>query len=292
MRIIEGVAVLTVLTALGTADRLAPSAARGAEGEQPSDLTLGNLFSEGWDQPFQERPDEGSVPRFRLFRTRPAFLEREVRVDFRCARNADDGEFDEYEIEPELDLPFNRRFMIELEPEYVWLDGHRGNPSESGSSWSIGSTLQLIDTVDSAANVQFALGVPSEEAERTRLGVTLAGFRDLGYRIGLQSHVGFNFFTGTPVDPDDVDSQLHFGLALTKTLARDYPGFQKFTFFVETFGVTNLDGDRSGHTDLSVLPAVRWEIGNEWWVAAGYETPVTSPRPFDKEWHFALLKDF
>ena len=231
--------------------------------------------------------------RMRLFRTRPAFLEREFRLNYRFENNADHGEADEHELEPEMHLPFNRRFQIELEPEYTWIDGKHGEPDRDGPTWTARAYLQLVDTECAAMNVQLGVTVPAGgelEEERTRLSVAVARFEDLGNQFGLQAHVGHDFLLGHS-EPGEPDHELNYAVALTKTLTEETPGFEHFTVFVESFGITELNGEHEGRTQLSFVHGARWEVGKDWWVAAGVEVPVTGPRPYDEVFHFAVIKE-
>lgn len=263
------------------------------EKKEPGDLTLWNLFSAGWNEEFKERSKAGRAPRIRLFRTRQAFLEREFRLNYRFENNGDGGEVDEHELEPEVELPWNRRFMTEIEGEYVWQDLKNGEPDRDGSVWAVIGMLQLVDTYNSAMNVQLRLEVPSKgelDEGRTNLGLVLAGFRDLGNQYGLQAHIEKDFLIGDH-NSEDPHHVLTYALALQKTLTDDVKGFEHFTVFVEAYGVTDLDDEHDGSTRFSFLPGVRWEVGKEWWVAAGIELPVSGPRPFDGVFHFAIIKD-
>lgn len=263
-------------------------------GEELGDLTFRNLFSAGWDEKFEEREKTGRAVRIRYFRTRPAFLEREIRFNFSYEKNGDAATVDEYEAEAEFEIALNRRFQVELEPEYTWLQPKAGNGTD-WASWTARTCLQLVDTATTAMNVQFSLGAPPQDdfgTHRTRFGIDLAYFRDLGGRVSLQTHVGTDFFTGAAPGPDDPTSQFHYAVALGKTLTEDLPLLENFTVFCEAYATTNVDGARSGESAVSLIPGVRWELGRDWWVAAGIEVPVSHPHPYDQTVHVALVKDF
>ena len=52
-----------------------------------SNLTLGNFFTEGWNQPYSHRSDPDAAPDMALLRVQTNFLEREFRFDFSSERN-------------------------------------------------------------------------------------------------------------------------------------------------------------------------------------------------------------
>ena len=284
MRFVRGRVVVGALV-------LCARAGWGGEDAGLPDLTIQNFLSAGWREEFEERPHSGHALRGRLFRTRPGFLERELRVDFRAGQGSEERE---YELEPEIELPLNRRFQIELEPEYVWIDGRDGEPDGHGPTWSARAALQGIDTSDTALNAQLGIEVPSGgdlEERRTDVNLALAGFRDLGARIGVQAHVGVHFLLGSGDQEDDPDRELDYAIALTKTVTDETPGFAHVTAFLEGFGKTELDGRHAGRTHLTLLPGLRFEIGWGVWLGAGVELPVTEPREFYETYHVAIIKE-
>ena len=274
-------------------DPLCPNCACGEheeeEYEEPCALTMGNLLA-GWNQEFVERSHEGRALRGRLFRTKKGFLEHEFRADYAFVSGADDGLVDEHELEVELDLPFNRRFMMELEAETEWEDA--GNDVEFTSHYNIVSVFQLVDTYATALNLQFNVAPPidSESGDDTKLGLTLAGFRDLGGCYGLQAHVGNEWEVG-PRAADDADSRLTYALALTKTLTDDCGHFSHFTVFGEFYAETILGGADDGETEVSFVSGARWEVGREWWVLTGVELPLSDPEPYDYQFRLGVVKE-
>jgi hypothetical protein len=261
------------------------------EEKEPSDLTLSNLFAVGWSEKFAERPKAGRAARIHLFQTRRPFFDEEFRLNYRFEHNGDGGALDEHELEPEIEFPLNRRLLFEVEGEYTW-QNFRREPERNGGTLGLSAWLQLVDTADSALNVQFRVDAPNRglDESRTRLGLVLAGFRDLGHRVGLQAHVENDFIVGG-TKAGDPHNELTYAVALTKTLTDDTPCLGYFTPFVETYGVTQLDGGRAGSTAFSFLPGVRWEFKKDWWFAAGVEVPVTGPRPFDETVHIAIIRE-
>jgi hypothetical protein len=261
--------------------------------EEPTDLTLDNFFCAGWNERFEERPTEERAVRVPLFRTKLGFLEREVRAMYRFANRADHGAADEHELEVEVDLPLSRRFMLEFSPEQTWRDG-KGTRDWDGARWTSLAVLQLVDTVHTAANVQFNVSTPMKngsEEDATRLGLSCAAFRDLGDRVGFQAHFGHDFLVGGEAG-DGARFEMNYAVALTKTLTEETPWLGNLTPSLELAGVTALEGGTTGRTNLSLVPGVQWELREHWWVTMALEVPLTGPRPFEEGLHFSIYREF
>ncbi len=90
---------------------------------------------------------------------------------------------------------------------------------------------------------------------------------------------------------------MRYDVSIAKTLTDSKtPMIADFTVFLETFGATNLDGPRSGHTDISFTPGIRFNptgrVEKAWWVQTGIEFPVTGARPFNERIFVAVIHDF
>lgn len=273
--------------------------------EEPSDLTLWNFFSAGWDQNFKERSHEGRAPRLHLFKTRQGFLEREFRFNYSFARNADAGAIDEHEFEGEIEYALNRRFLMEFEPRMVWersnLDGTTEHELEA--TW-VAARLALVDTYWSAYAFDFRIVAPAnqEAHDRTRLGFFLAGFEDLtrfGFRrVGLYFSSQLFTFVG-PLEDSDTRSEVNFGISIAKTFTDpDTPLFGDFTLFLEAFDETALDGDDAGRSAVTLTPGFRFKFYEQekteqtFWIMSGVEFPISGPNPFDYEVHVAFIWEF
>jgi hypothetical protein len=294
----------------------------GHEGEdhekEPSDLSLCDFFTAGWDEPFEERPREGRAPRFNLFKSRQGFLERIGFLGYSYTNGLDGGQ-NEHELSGGVEWAFNRRFQVGVESFYTWqrpssADSRRGD----GLRWEFSTRFQLIDTADRAYNFQIHVVTPDStlDAPQTELAFTLAGFEDLTKTLGLRrvgvyydveyvSLIGPRGLTpsagGDDSSPDGAGrrpgSLFRYDVSVAKTFVDPtVPLIGDFTAFVETFAETQLDGSRSGNTLVSFTPGVRFNpTGREekaWWVQAGVEFPVSGPRPFNERVLLEIIHDF
>ena len=279
---------------------------------EPPDLGLRDFLTTGWDEKFEERHRKGVAPRFNLFKTRQGFLEQIFAVDYGYLSRTDGGRFNEHEAAAGFEYALNRRFEIDAKPFYTWKTSRGERASQNGLRWDLGTRFQLIDTTDTAVNVQLRVVTPSAHLEdrQTTLGFVFAGFNDLTKhglcRTGLYYHVEYDALLG-PRDAEPeaeglppvqrASSRITYSVALAKTLVDpEVPLIGDFTVFLEAFGATDLNGTKSSQTFFSFTPGVRMNLsGREekaWWLQTGYEIPVTGPRAFNYGFRIALIRDF
>ncbi|MDO8431480.1 MAG: hypothetical protein Q7S58_03630 [Candidatus Binatus sp.] len=261
-----------------------------------SNLGLNNFFTYGWTEGWSE-PEEGpdDAPRFRLLRIQRAFWERELRLTYNSAFRPDAHGNDEQEGEFELELPISRRFLIEFE-------GGVAAARQAGRHWMaqasdlrITPEVMLIEThrlsFSSGLVVETPTGGRAVEQGRTSLTPYLALWGDLGHRIGLHSYLGSEFPLGGSGSSSPT-AVLQYAIAPSITVtpkSMDYLG--DLTFFIEGDGETRA-GNRISRTTLNLLPGTRWLVFRDTWIAAGYEFPITEPKPFTGRAWVSLYLDF
>lgn len=260
------------------------------------DLTFGTFFSYGWDVAWKE-PVEGpdDAPRFRLLRIQRAFWEREIRIASPYAFGADGGTVNELEVEVEIELPVSRRFLIEFEPALKGIKPYGGLWAFGAGDLSVIPQVMLYETKDvsfsSGLSVRVPTGSQSVGAGRTSLAPYLALWTDLGQRVSLHTFFGTEFPLAG-YGPGRPDSVFQYAAALAKTVTpKNTPWFGNLTFFAELNGTTNIGGPNRS-TTVTLLPGVRWLVLKDFWLAAGYEAPLTGTRQFDGRVWFSIYRDF
>jgi hypothetical protein len=270
-----------------------------------SDLTLFNLFSAGWNEPFARRQRLSGTPDCDLLRVQSNFLVREFRVNYFFqsdihSKNA------VHSFDALLAWGFNRRFLLGVLGNYQWLDGRQATDSDGGTA-SLLARIQLVDTERSSYAVNFRVTPPNRGIgeHQTGLSYGLGGFEDLAYwlnlnRVGLYYSVGFNSLTG-PWQPGGKQNDVAYDVSIAKTLtAPDTPFFGNFTVFVENFAQTDLDGNHAGRTLFTITPGIRFNLGKsdrvnfgkDNWLMFGADIPVAGPRPWDAVYRFSYIKNF
>jgi hypothetical protein len=85
---------------------------------------------------------------------------------------------------------------------------------------------------------------------------------------------------------------LQYGIAPTKTVtSKDTPFLGNLTLFIEFNGTTQLGGTHP-QTTLTALPGVRWLLFKDFWLAGGYEFPLSGTNALDSRVWSSIYRDF
>jgi hypothetical protein len=263
-----------------------------------SNLTLGNFFSEGWNQPYSHRSDPDAAPDMALLRVQTNFLEREFRFDFASERNIHGAAKKDVDtLDGLVAYSFNRRFMLEVVSSYEWDDYRVGN-NMSGAGGAIVARLQLVDVPGSSYALTARTSLPDTGVgdHETTVSFALAGWQDLTQlglsRTGLYFHVQEETYAG-PGTAGEKRNDITYAVSLAKTWTRpDMPIFGNFTTFVEGYGATNLDGDEKGVTTITVTPGIRMTLGHGNVLIAGVDIPVSNPHPYGVIYRLTYIINF
>ncbi len=113
---------------------------------QPSNLTLGNFFTEGWDQEWVRRRTPGEAPDMSLLHVQTNFLEREFRTDYYSQQNTGGNKTGNVSFADALiAYGINRRFMIEVVGNYQWNNARTGSGT-SGAGAALVARVQLVES--------------------------------------------------------------------------------------------------------------------------------------------------
>jgi hypothetical protein len=276
-----------------------------AEGDPP-DLTLWNFFSAGWDEEFTRRESEGRAPDLALLRVQTNFMEREFRTNYFFQNNIHSKTNKNLtDLDAFLAYAFNRRFMLEVFANYQWLDTRTGHDLDGAAARLVGR-VQLISTADSSYTFNFQVTAPNRGTgeHQTTFSYGMAGFEDLTklglYRVGLYGSFLFDSFAG-PHAPGARLNDVQYDITIAKTWTDPRtPLIGNFTTFVENFAQTDLDGNNSGHTLVTITPGIRFNLGKlpgiklglDNWLMGGVDIPVSGPKPWDATYRFTYIKNF
>ena len=261
------------------------------------DITLGNFFSVGWNEPWQKYPRGQGTPDMSLLRVQTNFLAQLFRTDLAIQENrAENSVSDNTLLTGTLEYAFNRRFMLALIGNYRWLDSRAGEDNEGGAVAAF-ARFQLLENRNLSLAFTFRAGLPNHDLreKNTTLGFAFAGWQDLEPlglgRTGLYYHVQEETLAG-PAKPGARHNALTYDISLARTWTKPDAWLGNATTFVEGYGRTDLDGEVKGQTLITITPGVRATIAHRHIVMAGVEFPLTDERPFDRTLRFTYIYNF
>ena len=121
----------------------------------PSDLTLSNFFSAGWDDDYAQRQRATGTPDLPLLRVQTNELLRLFRANFYDQYNLNNTTRKDFvDVDGFIDWSFNRRLMIEFEGAYQWADLRKGTETSGGFPGLL-TRIKLIDTEPSELSFCF-----------------------------------------------------------------------------------------------------------------------------------------
>lgn len=201
-----------------------------------SDLTLENVFSMGWDEPWSKQPHPDGAPDMTLLRVQSNLLLYSLRTDYYFGRMTPANRDRQIEFSNQLfEFSPNRRLMVGAFGSFDWMDG-RTRPDREGVGYGALARLQLIDLKDASYAFNLRAAAPNEGIgeRQTVTSFALAGWHDLTplgmYRVGLYWHVqGATWIGPAPVGGRRND------LTFAKTWRAPTLRLESFTTFVEAF---------------------------------------------------------
>ena len=276
-----------------------PVGAQTAEpSEQPSNLTLSNFFTEGWNQEWTHRVNPEGAPDMSLLHVQTNFLEREFRFDSYNQQNlSNDSNKGTYFTDALVAYGINRRFMLEVVTNYEWKDP-KGSDNINGAGGALLGRVQLVDVPGSSYAFNVRVSAPNEGIglEQTEFTASLAGWQDLTglglKRVGLYYSLQEDTYAGPAEGAKRND--LAYDVSVAKTWTDRDKG--NFTTFVELYATTNLDGPANArglrYTEVNVTPAIHYNLTRNNVLMFGVDLPVSSPHDFTKTYRLTYVYDF
>lgn len=262
-----------------------------------SDLTLANLFSDGWGESWVKRPHPEEAPDLTLLRVQSNLLLQSLRTDSYYERPTatDKSRAVEY-VSQTVEYALDRRLMLAVFGNYQWLDRREGDDGQGGSYGGL-VRLQLWDVPHASYALNFRVAAPNDGLgeKQTLTSVALAGWHDLTTlglrRAGVYWHVQGETEWG-PGAPGARRNDLTYDLSLAQTWSRPDSGLGNFSTFLEAYAKTDLDGPHSSRTGVTLTPGFRFNLYHHHVVMFGVDIPVTTPRPFDQIFRLTYIYSF
>lgn len=263
------------------------AAAAQAPAAELSELSLGNFFTAGWDEPWAKRPHPGGAPDLTLLRVQSNLLLYSLRTDFFYERTANSSKDRSVQFINQLfEYSLNRRLMLAAIGNYQWIDGRR-EPDRDGAGFGGLARLQLFDLKDASYALNFRVAAPNDGiGERQTLSsFSLAGWHDLTpvglNRMGLYWHVQAETWAGPHVSGTR-QNDLTYDLTLAKTWTRPDAALGNVSTFLEAYAKSDIDGRSRGHFVATLTPGFRFNVHHHHVFMVGVDLPASAPRPYDQ----------
>jgi hypothetical protein len=263
-------------------------------------LSVGTLFSEGWDQAWASPPPgDGGAPRqgwigaqdgvfYRLWITTYSFAR-----EFGENGNQHVGEFTLYQ-------PLSRRFELRYDiPMFVSSRGPDDKYHTAAGDIAITPRVILSESENVTQSVSVTLQAPTGNSENGNNVAAVTPAYEIWANVwqGLVVRGGLNMFL--PYGHDSFDetgarntftANLAAGYYLTQ---HDATPFGDLVLYLAS-SLETLTDDRgpSNRVTLHLTPGFRSHLGCNWYALGAVDVPVTNPEPFDFKPIVGLMKVF
>ena len=269
-----------------------------AEPSRWQPLSLGALFSEGWNEPWVSPPaGGGGAPRQGWLNTADGVFYR-LAVGTFGYKHGTSGNGDVYTGGGTLDAPLSRRLELQFDvPFVVSAQGTGGSLSHTGfGDFQVSPRLILSETRDVTQSLNLTFRTPTGN---TNTGNDLAAVTP-NYQfwanwwggVVLRGSVGMSI----PYhNVGEVDARTAFVSNLA--LGNDFTGHDKAPFgdlvgYVSA-NLTQATDDRGpATTTVSLTPGFRSYLGGNWYLLGATEAPVTHPKTYDYQILAGLMRVF
>ena len=268
---------------------------------------LGFSPSEAWlDRWPHSHFSRRGTPFVHLFNLEPAFLDRDLFLDYRVAAG---DEEDETELEAELEWAITRRIGLVIEAPLASVNPEAGETEQGLGDVAVAPRFLLAETdvFLLAGNLEVSLPTGSESrglgSGEFALAPSLSAWLDLGGGEG-------NWFTlsaqvGTERGLESADGEWFYNAALTYSFlgprlshgTHDHTGHFHFppgltSLIVEYTGRTGVGGADDGRSTGELLFGASYNLTEAWEARAAYQVPVGGERDIDYGYVLSLIYHF
>jgi hypothetical protein len=235
-----------------------------------------------------------------LLRVTTNFLEREFRLDDASTRHVNgNAKVQRTDLLTALiAYGVDRRLMVEVIANTQW--NHKdGTNVVDGTGAGILARVQLVDTETASGSFQMKAAPPNRAIGQTTttLSPSLAGWQDLDAaigldRVGVYASLTWDNLSG-PIAPGAKTNSLSYDLSLAKTWTDPTtPVVGNLATFLELFATTDLDGQTTHHTAVSLTPGIRFWFVPENSLTIGVDFPVSYPHPNSEVFRITYILNF
>ena len=265
----------------------------GKSTQEWTPLTFGTIFSEGWTDAWIAPPSgSGGALRQGWITLPDAFFNRMV-IGFYTYSYGTNGIPSEQVGYVQYETPITRRYMFGFVMPVVDNEQGNGVTNTAFGDVILENRFMLHEDQDLSVSLNINMEIPTGYRNmgygRTILMPYLAAWRDMGNGFSLRGTAGVDI----PLDthPNNADTVFDINLAFGQTLTRhDVPLLGDFTYFVDAHLLQATGVNQ--FTLLSLTPGFRTHLGNDFYLLAGIEVPVTNSAPFNERFTVMLVKGF
>lgn len=270
-----------------------------AEPSRWQELSLGTLFSEGWDEAWVSPPaGEGGAPRQGWLNSFDGVFYRLGIATFSFADNFTHNG-NQYAGGLTFYTPFNRRFELRTDiPSTVSNKGGGDNYEASFGDLQFTPRLLLSETRNFTQSFNVTLRAPTGHID-TFTGVAAVTpsyefwanvWRGMVVRGGAGIFVPYG---GQSLNEVGARTTFQGNLAVGYYFTRhDRVPFGDLVWYLSTNLYQLTDSRGPNTTIVSLTPGFRTHLGQNWYLLGGVEVPVTEPQPFNYQVLTGLMKVF
>lgn len=266
---------------------------------------LGFSLTKGWlDAWPHSHFSRRGTPFTHLFIMEPAFLDRDLFLDYRIIRGEEENEM---ELEAEIEWALTRRIGLVVEAPFRFLDPDEGEREEGFGDLAIAPRLLLVDTHRFLLSFNFEVEIPTGSERRglgrgeTALSPTISWWYDVGKWVAWSGQAGTEH--GLEGGKDEVVYNTAFTFSLLgpalfeETHHEDGHGSRDFppglvNLITEVTARTALNGEESGRSTAEFLFGPSYLITSHLEIRGALQFPLFNPREFDNAYIFSLIHHF
>jgi hypothetical protein len=260
-------------------------------------LPLGTFFTEGWLQPYVNAPNaDGGAPRQGFLDSFDGLFYRQWATTFTYT-NDFHRNGNQYFGSWTLWAPFNRRFEMRIDVPFIVANkGGRSNSYHGNFGDLVVTPIFLLSE---SKNFTQTLSVFTSTATGKRVnGAGVASVNpQYQFWAGLPESwvVRGGFGPNVPTNDHGARTTMNYNLAIGKFVTpHDMTPFGDLVFYLAANGSSTMDNRGPSETLFFLTPGARCHLGNNWFILAGVEVPLTGPRTQSFAWapEFQLVKGF
>jgi len=263
------------------------------------ELSLGGLFSDGWDEPWASPPaGDGGAPRQGWLNAYDGVFYRLGIATFNFADDFNNNG-KQYAGGLTLYTPFNRRLELRTDiPSAVSNKGIGTNYEVSFGDLQFTPRLLLSETRNFTHYFNVTLRAPTGKVDNGTgvASVTPAyefwanAWRGLVVRGGVGVFVPYGGQSRNEVGArTTVQGNLALGYYFT---AHDRIPFGDLVWYVSSNLTQLTEGPGAKTTTVILTPGFRTHVGGDWYLLGGVDIPVTDPEPFNYQLLTGIMKVF